>query len=79
MTDKEVGELWQCSSDFGCGNFSKNEVQRLIRKLVEERANYHHSLLYRAQIFHSKYHSCPCEKESLRDFGIPEDSWQENP
>ena len=32
MTDKEVGELWQ-----GCGNFSKAEVQRLIRKLVEER------------------------------------------
>lgn len=38
IEDKRVGELWQCASADGCGNFSKGEIQRLIRKLVDQRA-----------------------------------------
>lgn len=73
MTDKEVGEVWaHCYGENRVSNPSL--IQRLIRKLVEERAN--------ADLMaHVEY--CRCEKEptyhlrsALADFGIPRESWK---
>lgn len=68
MTDKEVGDLWQWCRLPGTQG---GKVEGLIRKLVAERAN------SKCESMPSCYMRCAHEKEALRDFHIPEDSWQE--
>lgn len=64
MEDKEVGELWQAT--LGSHWLNHIEIRRLIRKLVEERANiyYGHGLVWGEAI-----------KRALRDYHIDPATW----
>jgi hypothetical protein len=70
MEDKEVGELWRTYTQIRRGFRSDNvdeDVEDLIRKLVEERAK------RAAQAIGYKE---PFTAKALRDFGIPPESWK---
>jgi len=65
MTDKEVGELWT-----SLAGLEWPYVQKLIRKLVEERAN------YIQQVLESSQNAKDFIPAALRQFGIDPKTWK---
>jgi predicted DNA-binding ribbon-helix-helix protein len=63
MTDKEVGELWALAQ---APALESSYVVKLIRKLVEERANF---------IQFTSASNLSCLNRALREFGIDPESW----
>ena len=78
MTDKEVGELWLWSvgkePDGEVHTFTVEEMQGVIRKLVDERAQH---LMNRHVVMSAegKTYFQAALSMALRDFGIPEDEY----
>jgi len=80
LSDKEVGELWRYARlgrYWTCTMGCKDDIKKLIRKLVEER-----SWAYRARCAHAAHDraenaggACDHTLDALRDFGIDPKNW----
>jgi hypothetical protein len=79
MSDKEVGELWRkrCARIYSHDatqdppTLAELEFDGLIRKLVEERANWYRRLPHNAEMSVET-----AIKHVLRDFGIDPEEWK---